>query len=373
MRRIGVLLTACLAATALVHGQTLGEIDAAQAGMQQLDQMSATGGANPGTVQRVQQNLGQPGMPQFSQTGTLPNPAGGFQPQPVYGPPGAVPYGATAPGMGAEFAGANPYGPVQPGVPGQPLEATPTPVPLIRVLVGERVYCAVTGALLEDAVPLDVSALEQEKYLDDGIHDNGIAGDGIRGNVETKRDQYIGADANLIKNQLINVIGNAEALEPNASIDYRSLRGQLAGDPSAGFLQPPSDRAKLREMNESETQNVMRFYGLHVGVINPEEARPGMPNLLELGRQRDEALRDWNNKFLADYRVDKNDPRSEFYQLYVPKPPELPKYPVPPGYQPPQVRGTGQPGQTGPGVGGPAGAPNIYNGDPVIGAGITNI
>jgi hypothetical protein len=117
----------------------------------------------------------------------------------------------------------------------------------------------------------------------------------------------------------------------------------------------------------------MRFYGLHVGVINPEEARGGMPNLLELGRQRDEALRDWNNKFLADYRVDKNDPKSEFFQLYVPRPPELPKFPVPPGYQAPQVRGRGQPGQGAAGAGAPPGGPNIYNGDPVIGAGITNI
>jgi hypothetical protein len=172
--------------------------------------------------------------------------------------------------------------------------------------------------LLEDAFQQTVFQSEQDKYADDGVHDNGIAGDGIRGSVTTIKDKYIGAETNTLKNRLINLVRHAENLSP------------------------------------------MEFYGYHVMAVDPTTQHRLMPNLLEKEAQRDESLRDWNNKFLADYRVDKNDPRSEFYQLYVPDPPLPPPYPVPPGYVAPQKLA---PGQT---PAPPGSTPNIYNGDPVI-------
>ncbi len=133
------------------------------------------------------------------------------------------------------------------------------------------------------------------------MRDNGIEGDGIRGDVQTVRDKYIGTASNSIKNRLINLVRNAEALDP------------------------------------------LTFYGYHIAVVDPTTQHPDMPNYLEKQAQQDDAAREWNNRFLADYRIDKNNPRSEFFQLYVPEAPMLPQtYPLPPGYVAPQKLGAGQ-------------------------------
>ncbi|MGI8908747.1 MAG: hypothetical protein ACR2IE_19925 [Candidatus Sumerlaeaceae bacterium] len=265
------------------------------------------------------------------------SPAGGLNPAPIGAlpAPGPLPGGNLPPfpgaavGPGAVTAVPAPGfegdlgitgQPNQFGQPGQPGTATPTPEPTITVLIGKRVYDAVTGALLEDAFQQTVLQSEQDKYADDGVLDNGIAGDGVRGSVTTIRDKYVGAETNSIKNRLINLVRNSENMSP------------------------------------------MVFYGFHVMAVDPTTQHRAMPNLLEKEAQRDESLRDWNNKFLADYRVDKNDPRSEYYQLYVPAPPLVPKYPAPPGYVAPQKLAPGQ----APGTGATAAGPNIYNGDPVI-------
>jgi hypothetical protein len=95
----------------------------------------------------------------------------------------------------------------------------------------------------------------------------------------------------------------------------------------------------------------MVFFGYHFMAVDPTTQNRNMPNYLEKESQRDESLRDWNNKFLADYRIDKNDPRSEFYQLYVPEPPMVPTtYPVPPGYVAPQKLNGGTPAPNAAGV-----------------------
>jgi hypothetical protein len=268
----------------------------------------------------------------------FPNPGGGYPPAPVAGLPGmpgmmtpgpapgypglAVPglqpggYPGAYPGA---YPGMNPYG--QYGQQ-QYQQATPTPLPTIKVLVGKRVSCSVCGTLLEDAVQLDVLQSDQDKYLDDGIHDNGIANDGIRGNVETIKDRYIGPECNSVKNRLVNVVRNAEHMSP------------------------------------------MEFYRYHIMRLDPITGHPEMPSVLDKEQQRDEALRDWNNKFLADYRIDKNDPKSEFFQLYIPDPPQVPRYPVPPGYVAPQkLRDGTTPGQMQQQVM-PGMMPGGYYGDP---------
>lgn len=295
-------------------GQGLAELDAAQ-GVN--DTLNAAPVSAPGAVGG-------------------PNAAPGFGPPPVGGPPGAaglpppLPGAQTAPAAGgAAFPGLNAPGVNQAGgvvnefgQPGQPQQATPTPEPTIKVLVGDRVYDAVTGALLEDPSLITVPLNQQDKYLDDGINDNGIKGDGIRGNVNTSKNQYIGAVTNSLKNRAINLVRNAEKMSP------------------------------------------MVFYRYHFMAVNPTTQHRDMPNLLQKESQRDEMLREWNNKFLSDYRINRDDPRSEFFQLYVPNPPSIPEYPPPPGYVPVQAL---QAGQT-PGVpGAPVVAtPNILNGEPVI-------
>jgi hypothetical protein len=111
--------------------------------------------------------------------------------------------------------------------------------------VGKRIYCAVCGILLEDAMQLAVPQTQQDQYLDDGVHDNGIQNDGIRGNVETIKDKYMGAECNAVKNRLINVVRGAENLDP------------------------------------------MHFYRYHVMALDPITAGPNMPSVLEREQQRD--------------------------------------------------------------------------------------
>jgi hypothetical protein len=350
------------------------EMGAAMAVNDQLTAGAAGGGLNPSTYTgrakaAVQAANMRPGM---EPTGTLPNPAGGFTPLPPLGAP--APVAAPAPGTGAAAAmglegGAPPANPI-PGLPQnnapgaqvqQPgAQAAPTPIPMIKVLVGRRVYCAVCGTLLEDAYYLSVPATDKDKYLDDGIHDNGVAGDDIRGNVESVKDQYIGAECNDIKNRLIGAIRRAEDL-------YRPPIGEMSKE--AFFVsEPASDRRKRLEMESSsmaDEASTMLFFGYHIAGLNPVTDNPRLPNILEKEKQRDELLRDWNNKFLAAFRTDKNNPQSDFYQVYIPEPPPLPHYDVPPGYVPLPKRVENAQGQGGQNQ--PQATPNIYNGQQVMG------
>jgi len=303
------IFAAILASSPLVvRSQVLMDITAAQAG---ADTLAGAQGAPAGgqlALDRARA-VAAPGA-----VGGVPNPSGGLAPPPALGAPVAAPAPATAafPGLGQAQPGAA----VQPGVAGA---ATPTPIPTIRVLTGQRVFDAVTNALLEDPAYVDVKQSEQENYADDGIRDNGIQNDGVRGDVKTIKDQFIGAETNSIKNRLINLVRNAENLSP------------------------------------------MVFFGYHVMAVDPTTQHRDMPNLLVKEAQRDELLRDWNARFLADFRTDKTDPRSGYFQLYVPEPPRMPRFPMPPGYTSPQKQAEGQAasgvGGTVGGVPAPAAAP----------------
>lgn len=362
----------------LLSAQTMVELGAAMATQEQLAAGAVGGGLNPATYTgRAQAAVQAANMrPDVAATAALPNPAAGFPALPPMGapdigaggpPPGAAqalgfegqvpqeaaPVGDAIPGL------SRPTAPAAPAPPGAPGVAAPTPIPTIKVLVGRRVYCAVCGTLLDDAYYLTVPATDKDKYLDDGIHDNGVAGDDIRGNVETIKDKYIGPECNEVKKRLIAAIRGAENL-------YRAPLGEVAKE-SFFVNEPAGDRRKRLEIEASrvaDEASTMLFFGYHIATVNPVADNPGFPNILEKEKQRDELLRDWNNRFLAAFRVDKDDPKSDFYEIYVPEPPALPRYPFPPGYQPVQKRagGAGQPGQAQ-----PQATPNIYNGDAVIG------
>jgi len=296
MNRVNTALCAGLImASVPVFGQGLAEQNAAMNMNGTLN--GAPTGAPPLPGALAGPNVGGPmpapigGAPQFpGQPGALP---GSF--------PGAVNGAPSFPGLG----------PANPGA-GQPVAATPTPEQTVEVLAGNRVYDAVNGALLEDVVKVKISPADIDKYPDDGVHDNGIAGDNIRGNVSTFRKQYIGTVSNDIKNRLITLVRKVADTNP------------------------------------------LTFYGYHFAAVDPITQNPDMPNYLTLEKDRDEALREWNNKFLADYRVDKNDPQSEYYQLYIPQPPLFPQSYPPAGYVAPQKL---QAGQT-PGIGLDLAAPN---------------
>jgi hypothetical protein len=359
-----VALFGCVVALAgVAYCQTsVGELDAAMAGQAQLDSASAGGGLNSANYTQRARDAAQTAnaMPGLPPTGTVPNPGTGYAPPPAVGFPGIQQTPPSGfPGLSQPGVNTNPYGVAAPPYGQGPVVATPTPIPTIKVLVGKRVYCAVCGHLLEDAIQLTVPQSDQEKYLDDGVHDNGIANDGIRGSVEIVKDQYVGTECNAVKNRLVNVVRRAEELyQPQV---MRNSETPLFLFEDAGDRQKRLDIQANRLVDEAST---MLFFGYHVMSVNPVTDNPALPNLLEKQQQRDEMLRDWNNKFLADYRTDKNDPQSSFFQLYVPEPPQIPQYPLPAGYMAPQKLLEGAPGQGG--VPGIQPTPNIYNGDAVV-------
>lgn len=258
--------------------------------------------------------MGGPGMggppPVPGQVGGVGNPAAGFAPGQMGG--------NTAPGMDAGV-----MDPTMMGMQGQAggyTAAAPTPIPTEEVLTGRRVYDAVSGGLLEDAIEISVRQSDADVYADDGVNDNGIAGDGIRGNVNTSRDEFIGAFSNIMKKYLIHAVNNAEQIDPLiyygyyvAKIDPRPVEGlKRYGLPLPG------------EEDELDTAIV------HV--------EPDFPSIIDLEHDRDELVRRWNYEFLAEYRVEPNDPQSEYFPVFVPSPPLTPaNYPVPTGYVAPQA------------------------------------
>lgn len=262
----------------------------------------------------INNQMGGPGFggppPVPGQVGGVGNPAAGFAPGPMGG--------NTVPGMDPSMMGADPS--MMGGIPGQGqaagYTAAPTPIPTEQVLHGRRVYDAVSGGLLEDAIEIAVRQSDAELYADDGVNDNGIAGDGIRGNVETSRDQFIGQFSNTMKKYLIHAVGNAEQIDP--LIYYGYYVAKVDPRPVEG----------------------LKRYGLPL----PDEEEPlvvtseaDFPSVLDLERDRDELVRRWNYEFLAEYRVVPNDPQSEYFPVFIPSPPLTPaNYPVPTGYVAPQ-------------------------------------
>ncbi len=360
-----VLATLLSAAAGLASAQMLGELDAAQAGQNQLNQGSVTGGLDAGGLQNRANNAAQQanGLPALPGTGTnLPNPTGGFAP-PAAGPLPGLP---GDPSLGAPPI-AGPDGAVGDPALGQPglyapqgqqgAAPTPTPIPTIEVLTGKRVFCAVCGTMLEDAYKVRVYETDMNSYADDGLVDNGVAGDGLRGNVETIKDKYVGASCHEIRTRLINAVRGAEDMRPPSMI------GQYEESPY--YLEDPDSRQKRMEAQlrqQAQEESTMHFFRYHVATIDPTD-KSGMPYLVKQEEQRDNYLAEWNNRFLAKFRMKSEDPQSEYYPLYIPQPPLPPTRTLPPGYvSPQQMRKGTQPGQLGAGAAGP----NIFNGDPVI-------
>lgn len=307
-RLMAVVGVAGLAAVGFAQGGYMADSQAAISMNNDIQgQMTAPGFAGPPPV---------PG-----QVPGVANPGGGFSGAPMGG--NTMPGNAgAAPGnfgvppgemgmMGAEMGG-------QQGV---PAFQAPPPVELAKdpVYVGRRVFDAVSGGLLEDAVGITVRQSDLSAYLDDGINDNGIANDQIYGNVMTSRNQFIGYFSNVVKNYLIHAVHNAEQIDPMV----------FSGHHIAKIDPAPVDGLKrygLPLPGEDDPS--------YVAVVNVE---PDFPSILDLERQRDDSVRGWNQRFLAKYRMNPEDPQSEYFPVFVSTPPLTPtNYPVPNGYVSPQ-------------------------------------
>ncbi len=223
----------------------------------------------------------------------------------------------------------------------------------VTVLTGERVLCAVTGQMLQDVdifrVKVDkdnrdegVKAWASEQNIevtDDGINDNGIAGDGIYGNVTINNNSVISPEANRLRGILLRILHQVEYLAPSTVIDYASMTKRQA--PPALELGKSGiviDATSGKITNYSQaTQSIMRFFLLHIASEGLPEPNPAPApwldkstpkkqlTLLEMERMRDDYLREWQSRFLAAYRLDPEDPRSEYYPVYIPKGPAVPE------------------------------------------------
>ena len=204
--------------------------------------------------------------------------------------------------------------PGQPLAPGMP---TPSPTPkMIRVLTGSRIECAVYGILLEDIIYKDVPESEKGNYYDDGAHGGDQeAGDGTYTNITVRKD-VMSPEAHLILRRTLTLLKNVEQMEP------------------------------------------MDFYRMNVVTSEPLSS---LPKQIDEEQDRDDMkLDEWNKKFLRDFRISSDDPKSAFYPLYVPPPPSYPNVQLPEGFKPvalatPTPGGPGTMGQEimlGPGMNG---------------------
>jgi hypothetical protein len=254
----------------------------------------------------------QPGMapPVPGQLPGVQNPGAGFGAPGMGGNtmPGGMPGGVNGAEVGME------------GLNGQtPGFTPPPPINTESVYTGRRVFDAVSGALLEDAVEITVRQEDVAAY-DNGTNDNGLVGDGKKGNVITSRNEFIGQFSNLVKNELIHAVHNAEQIDPMVYFGHH-----------------------VAKINPTETEGLKR-YGRPLseeadgGSVQMVNAEPDFASIINLEEDRDNLVRRWNDKFLAKYRTNPQDPQSEYFAVFVPSPPLTPaNYPVPTGYVAPQA------------------------------------
>ncbi len=212
--------------------------------------------------------------------------------QPGMQQPGMMQPGMMQPGMmqpGMMQPGMNPYA----AIGGQPMApvATPAPPPVrqILVLTGQRVTCKVTGQLLEDIHYEYRPEVEKSNFYDDGQQ---------------------GGDLQANDNIWTNFTEFNDVLSPEAN------RFKLI---------------YLRLLSICENTNPLEFFRIPVAT---DEPLTPLPLLSAEEANRDKTfLQEWHKRFLALYRVDPDDPMSDFYPIFVPSPPRHPESPAPPDDQ----------------------------------------
>jgi len=77
--------------------------------------------------------------------------------------------------------------------------------PMIALLDGQRVFCALCGRKLDDTVTLyEVPVSEVVNVFDDGTHNDDVAWDGVPSNIKDNREEFIGPYCNALKKRLIS-------------------------------------------------------------------------------------------------------------------------------------------------------------------------
>ncbi len=195
----------------------------------------------------------------------------------------------------------------------------------LRAWGGERITCHRTGQVLQDAREISILATASGNYFDDGQNGNdAVAGDNIYTNITASED-FISPEAQLIKTKLIQTLEYASNLDS------------------------------------------MQFFQVRVSTTEPTSP---LAKYNDLQMEQDRKLTDWAQRFLRDYRINPDDPESEFYPTYLPPPPRAPNIPLPINFTPRTVESTGPNGEGG--GPGPASAASAFGDESVTGEPIGN-
>jgi hypothetical protein len=260
-----------------------------------------------------------------------PGAAGGSQAQ--VPAPGAMPTGQQ---QGQGQPGQGPGQPGLPGLPGMlgnmlgggtasllPASSLSPTGPRITVLAGTRVLDAIMPhALIDDATERQVPQSMQNQYYDDGPqggHGDLEANDGKFTNVTTSMD-YISQSNQRIKEQLIQALVSANALN---TIDFFGL-AVMSADRTGAVSR---DRAWKMVASPNGIGSVLR----EVMIDRPLD----VPNNRERTTYKDKLVgAQWADRFMQEFRKNKDDLHSEFYAVYVPMPPTPPSVAPPVGWAP---------------------------------------
>lgn len=274
--------TALMALTSMpVGAQTLAETAAVSAGVGELASQQVGSGPGNLALERARglQGGGAPGAP-----------APG-------GAPGAP--GAPAPSGGAMGQ-----------IAGMPMG------PQITVITGTRVFDAITGQLLDDAIQKQVPQADSDKYFDDGTHGDLEAGDGEFTKVDERRD-VLGQSNQRFKEQLVKALISADTYTP---LQY------------FGLMIASTERQSTVPRNRAWSMVSAPGGGPGFTLREVPTGEPvTIPSYREKQKEKDSNIKNnWSQRFLQEFRVNKDDLTSQFYSLYIPQPPPMPSVAPPP-------------------------------------------
>ena len=162
------------------------------------------------------------------------------------------------------------------------VEETPLPK-TYQAIKGKRTYDAVSyktkkaeATILDDLTKVEISEKEKEDYSDDGITlGDFIEGDEIFSRIYSPSTKdYIGNETNRYLRRNIGALVHSQEMDP------------------------------------------LYFFGI---VMVPSDS------LRKIESQKNEKIKDWSVRFVKDFKKDEDN----FFELYVPSPPEMPKVEIP--------------------------------------------
>lgn len=190
--------------------------------------------------------------------------------------------------------------------------------PKITVISGVRVFDAVTGELIDDAIRRKVPESEKDKFFDDGTHGDLQPNDEVYTNVDERqnRKDVIGAANQRVKERLIQSLQVANSYNPVKFYGYTLMSTDR---------QEPLPRHEAWQI-VPDPQGGPGFTLAEQKVKQPIT----VPKYRDAQKDKDHIVKDnWSRNFLQEYRKKPDDLTSEFFSVYIPQPP------VPPAVAPP--------------------------------------